>query len=111
MLAAKAKQQEDVILEFEETKKECKNLEDEIALYRKQAESVKEELKVAVWLKISYHWTFLYFTSIFVGCKAIQKLNKIFLILNCQTSHVLTLVISTNCVVAIQPNVFEGKYI
>lgn len=45
MLAAKAKQQEDVILEFEETKKEYKNLEDEIALYRKQAESVKEELK------------------------------------------------------------------
>ena len=46
MLAAKAKQQEDEILEYEERRKEENNLEDEIELYRTQAESLKEELKV-----------------------------------------------------------------
>lgn len=45
MLAAKAKQQEDEILEYEERRKEENNLEDEIELYRTQAESLKEELK------------------------------------------------------------------
>lgn len=46
MLAAKAKEQEDEILSYEEKKKLDQSLEEEIELYQKQVESIKEELKV-----------------------------------------------------------------
>jgi hypothetical protein len=46
MLAAKAKDQEDRILDFEEKSTQDQDLEDEIELYQKQVESIKEELKV-----------------------------------------------------------------
>ena len=64
MLAAKAKQQEDEILEYEERRKEENNLEDEIELYRTQAESLKEELKVRTWSFIneSGNFNFTIFT-------------------------------------------------
>ena len=46
MLAAKAKEQEDKIFDFEEKSQQDQNLEDEIELYQRQVESIKEELKV-----------------------------------------------------------------
>ena len=46
MLAAKAKEQEDKILDFEQKNEQDDCLEDEIELYQKQVESIKDELKV-----------------------------------------------------------------
>lgn len=52
MLAAKAKEQEDKILDFEEKRTQDQSLQDEIELYQKQVESIKEELKVPRWINI-----------------------------------------------------------
>ena len=56
MLAAKAKEQEDKILDIEEKSKQDEGLQDEIELYQKQVESIKDELKVC-WM-ICCQWTF-----------------------------------------------------
>lgn len=52
MLAAKAKEQEDRLLDFEEKNQQEQSLEDEIELYQKQVESIKDELKVLHYVRI-----------------------------------------------------------
>lgn len=48
MLAEKAKQQEEMLLEYDESEANKKDLESEIDLLRAQVDSMKDELKVSV---------------------------------------------------------------
>lgn len=46
MLAEKAKQQEEMLVEYDESEAQNKDLESEVELLRAQVDSMKEELKV-----------------------------------------------------------------
>lgn len=46
MLAEKAKQQEEMLVEFDEFEAHNKDMESEVELLRAQVDSIKEELKV-----------------------------------------------------------------
>lgn len=48
MLAEKAKQQEEMLLEYDESEANKKDLESELDLLRAQVDSMKDELKVSV---------------------------------------------------------------
>ena len=48
MLAEKAKQQEEMLLEYDESEANKKDLEGELDLLRAQVDSMKDELKVSV---------------------------------------------------------------
>ena len=54
MLAEKAKQQEEMLVEYDEFEAHNKDMESEAELLRAQVDSIKEELKVG-WSKC--HWT------------------------------------------------------
>lgn len=49
MLAEKAKQQEEMLVEYDETEAQHKDLESEVDLLRAQVDSMKDELKVSCW--------------------------------------------------------------
>lgn len=59
MLAEKAKQQEEMLLEYDESEANKKDLESELDLLRAQVDSMKDELKVSV--------IFLLFLFVFAG--------------------------------------------
>ena len=46
MLAEKAKQQEEMLVEYDESETKHKDLESEVDLLRAQVDSIKDELKV-----------------------------------------------------------------
>ena len=46
MLAEKAKQQEDLLVEYDENEARNKDFENEVALLHAQVDSIKDELKV-----------------------------------------------------------------
>ena len=47
MLAEKAKQQEEMLVEYDEFEAHSKGMESEVELLRAQVDSIKEELKVS----------------------------------------------------------------
>lgn len=47
MLAEKAKQQEEMLVEYDEFESHSKDMESEVELLRAQVDSIKEELKVS----------------------------------------------------------------
>lgn len=49
MLAEKAKQQEEMLVEYDENEVHNKDLESEVELLRAQVSSMKDELKVGYW--------------------------------------------------------------
>lgn len=61
MLAEKAKQQEEMLVEYDESEANKKDLESEVDLLRAQVDSMKDELKVSSCL-------FLYFDPSYCFC-------------------------------------------